>query len=52
MILLLLVESPGFKILEYRLAYELPGALEVQPQRLLERDPEEPKTLQLPSLLR
>src|SRR5829696_8974124 len=41
-----------FKILEYRLAYELPGALEVQPQRLLERDPKELKTLQLPSLLR
>src|SRR5688500_12899040 len=41
-----------FNILEYRLAYELPGALEVQPQRLLERDPKELKTLQLPSLLR
>jgi hypothetical protein len=34
-----------------RLAYELPGALEVQPQRLLQRDYEEPESLQLPSAL-
>ena len=35
-------------VVDYRLADELPGALEVQPQRLLERDPQEAKSLQLP----
>jgi hypothetical protein len=35
----------GFDVFEYRLAYELPGALEVQPQRLLQRDPEKPQPL-------
>ena len=46
--MLLLVEPPVFDAFEYRLANELAGALEVQPQRLLQRDPEEPESLQLP----
>jgi hypothetical protein len=36
---------------EWHLAYELPGAPEVQRQRLLQRHPEEPEALQLPSAL-
>jgi hypothetical protein len=39
------------RVFENRLADELPSTLEVQPQRLLERDPEEPESLQLPSAL-
>src|SRR3712207_7789425 len=39
------------QVFEGRLADELPRALEVQAQRLLERDPEEPESLQLPSAL-
>jgi hypothetical protein len=51
MILLLLVESPVLDVFEDRLAYELPGALEVQPQRLLHHHPEEPETLKVPRAL-
>jgi short chain dehydrogenase len=36
------------QVFENYLAYELPGALEVQPQRLLECDPQEPESLQGP----
>src|SRR3712207_491702 len=43
--------SSVFDVFEYRLAYELPGALVVQPQRLLQRDPEESEALQLPRAL-
>ncbi len=39
------------RVFENRLADELPRTLEVQPQRLLERDPEEPESLQLPGAL-
>src|SRR5215217_547155 len=51
MILLLLVEPPVFDAFEYRLANELAGALEVQPQRLLHHHPEESEALQLPRAL-
>jgi hypothetical protein len=37
-------------VFEGRLAYELPGTLEVQPQRL-QRDPQEAESLQLPRTL-
>ena len=39
------------RVFECRLAYELPGTLEVQPQGLLQRDPQEPESLQFPSAL-
>jgi hypothetical protein len=47
---ILLVESPVFEGCEYRLANKLPGAPEVQPQRL-QHHPEEPQILKLPNAL-